>query len=156
LGIHAEQNVGNPDDDIWAWWEPASQAGMVYPVFTHELDLEPAIKYSISRSKFQKCVDNYNSDGISVVSFYEYGQTSRNTCEASFDLLQYTECFVTFCAHTNGSDALVNVNIQAGGGTQVFDTTSDKFLSYKIEQDKSIKFLVENNHIYYIFEQFPV
>ncbi|TFH04211.1 MAG: hypothetical protein E4H06_03265, partial [Methanosarcina sp.] len=55
-GIHAEQSVGNLDDDTWEWWESASRAGMSYPVFSHQLDVEPAIKYSISRSKFQNWV----------------------------------------------------------------------------------------------------
>jgi hypothetical protein len=155
-GIHAEKDVGNLDDDTWEWWEPVSGAGMVYPAFTHELDLEPAIKYSISSSKFRNWVDNYNSNNASIVSFYEYSQINRNTYEASFDILQHTESSVIFNARTNGSDALVNVNIRSGENTRVCDSTSDKFLRYKIEQDKSITFRVENNHTYYIFDQFPV
>lgn len=155
-GIHAEKDVGNLDDDTWAWWEPASRAGMVYPAFTHELDLEPAIKYSISSSKFRSWVDNYNSNNASIVSFYDYGQINRNTCEASFDILQYTENSTMFKAHTNSSYALVNVNIRSGEYTRVCDSTSDKLLNYTIEQDKSITFRVENDHTYYIFEQFPV
>jgi hypothetical protein len=52
-GVNAEKKVGNLDDDTWGWWETASTKGMVYPVFTHELDQDPAIKYSISNSKFR-------------------------------------------------------------------------------------------------------
>ncbi|MHC1756845.1 MAG: hypothetical protein AB9861_15695 [Methanosarcina sp.] len=155
-GIHAEKDVGNLDDDTWEWWEPVSGAGMVYPAFTHELDLEPAIKYSISSSKFRNWVDNYNSNNASIVSFYEYSQINRNTYGASFDILQHTKSSVIFNARTNGSNALVNVNIRSGENTRVCDSTSDKFLRYKIEQDKSITFRVENNHTYYIFDQFPV
>ncbi|HOW15552.1 hypothetical protein [Methanosarcina sp.] len=147
-GIHAENDVGNLDDDTWEWWKPVSRAGMVYPAFTHELDLDPAIKYSISRSKFLNWVDNYNSKGISIVSFYEHGQISRNTHEASFDVTEYTEHSIVFKTHTNGSDALINVNIMAETGTRVYDNTSDKILDYRIEQDKSITFRVENNHTY--------
>lgn len=150
-GIHAEKDIGNLDDDTWAWWEPVSRAGMVYPAFTHELDLEPAIKYSISSSKFRNWVDNYNSNNVSIVSFYEYSQINRNTYEAGFDILQYTERSVMFNVHTNGSDALVNVNINAGKNAQVYDNILDKFLSYKIEKDKSIIFRVENSHIYSVY-----
>lgn len=152
-GIHAENTVGNLDDDTWEWWETTSRAGMVHPVFTHELDLDPAIKYSISRSKFQNWVDNYDSNNISIVSFYEYGQISRNTYYASFENLQRTEHSVTFNARTNGAAALVNVNIDAGKNTQVFDSTSEKFLSYNLEEDNSITFWVENKHAYNISKQ---
>jgi hypothetical protein len=150
-GVHAEKDVGGLYDGTWGWWEPASKAGMSYPVFSHQLDVEPAIKYSISRSKFLKWVDNYNSNDAALVSFYEYSQINRNTYEANFDILQYTERAIMFNAHTNGSSALVNVNISAGKNTQVYNNTSDKFLSYKIEQDKSITFRVENNHTYSIY-----
>lgn len=150
-GIHAEKDIGNLDDDTWAWWELASRAGMAYPAFTHELDQDPAIKYSISRSKFLTWVDNYNSNDTSIVSFYEYGQINRNTCEASFDILQYNEHSITFNAHTNGFNALVNVNIRAGKDARLYDNTSDKFLSYEIERDKSIVFWVENNHTYSVY-----
>ena len=150
-GIHAEKFIGNLDDDTWEWWEPASRTGMVYPAFTHELDQDPAIKYSISRSKFMNWVDNYNSNGASIVSFYEYGQINRNACEASFDVLQHTERSVIFNTHTNGSYAVANVDIRAERGTKVYDNTSNKFLSYIIEQDKSITFRVENNHTYSVY-----
>lgn len=150
-GIHTEKDIGNLDDDTWDWWKIASRAGMIHPVFTHELDQDPAIKYSISRSKFRNWVDNYNSNDISIVSFYDYSQISRNTYDASFENLKYTEYSITFDAHTNGSIALVNVNIEAEKSTQIYDNTSDKFISYNIEKDNSITFWVENNHTYHIY-----
>ncbi|RPJ78878.1 MAG: hypothetical protein EHM20_02835 [Alphaproteobacteria bacterium] len=150
-GIHTEKDIGNLDDNTWEWWETASRAGMVHPVFTHELDQDPAIKYSISRSKFQNWIENYNSNNISTVSFYEYGQISRNTYDARFENLRHTEHFITFDARTNGAITLVNVNIDAGRSTQVYDNTSEKVLSYNIEQDNSITFWVENNHTYDIY-----
>lgn len=151
-GIHAEKDVGNLDDDTWAWWELASRAGMVYPAFTHELDIEPAIKYSISPSKFRSWVDNYCSNNVPIVSFYEYNQVNRNTYDAYFDDLEYyNESLITFDAHTNGSRALVNININAGKDTQVYDDTFDKVLDYTLEKDKSISFWVENNHTYSVY-----
>jgi hypothetical protein len=124
---------------------------MAYPSFTHELDLDPAIKYSISRSKFLNWVDTYNSNGASIVSFYEYGQISRNTHEARFDILQHTDNSVIFIAHTNGCDALANVNIMAEKGTGVYDNTSEKSLDYRVDQDKSVTFRVENKHTYSVY-----
>ncbi len=149
-GIHTEKYIGSLEDNTWEWWKTASVAGMAHPVFTHELDLDPAVKYSISRSKFRNWVDNYESNNMSIVSFHEYDQVSRNTYDASFENLQYTENSVLFDAHTNGGIAFVNVNVKAGRDTQVYDNTSGKFLDYDIEQDNSITFWVENNHSYII------
>lgn len=150
-GIHAERDVGNLDDDTWQWWEPASKAGMSYPVFTHELDVEPAIKYSISRSKFRNWVDNYYANNMSIVSFYEYNKASLNTYDASFENLQYDEKLLSFDARTNGVSALVNVNITAENSTQVYDATLGEFLDYEIEQDESVTFHAENNHSYKVY-----
>ncbi|WP_229392304.1 hypothetical protein [Methanosarcina sp. DH2] len=149
--IHAERDVGNLYDDTWEWWEPASKAGMSYPVFTHQLDIEPAIKYSISRSMFRDWVDNYYANNMTIVSFYEYNQISRNTYDASFENLQYSEELLAFDSHTNGAPALVNVNITVGNSTQVYDTTLDVFLDYETEQDKSITFRVEDGHNYKVY-----
>ncbi|MDQ1253385.1 MAG: hypothetical protein QG646_2552 [Euryarchaeota archaeon] len=150
-GINAEMSVGNLDDDTWEWWRQVSEAGMVYPVFTHELDQEPAIKYSISCSKFNKWVDNYCSNNISIVPFYEYSQVSRNTYDAYFDALKYNESLLIFDAHTNGARSLINVNVTARNHTQVYDCTLNESLNYTIEADKSITFWVENNHTYNVY-----
>lgn len=149
--IHAERDVGNLYDDTWEWWEPASKAGMAYPVFSHQLDLEPAIKYSISRSYFRDWVDNYYANNMTIVSLYEYNQISRNTYDASFENVQYDENMLSFDSDTNGFQALVNVNITAGNDTQVYDSTLEKYLDYEIEQDKSITFRVEDGHNYKVY-----
>jgi hypothetical protein len=150
-GINAEMSVGNLDDDTWEWWKQVSEAGMVYPVFTHELDQEPAIKYSISCSKFNKWVDNYCSNNISIVPFYEYSQVSRNTYDAYFNVLKYNENLLTFNAHTNGARSFINVNVTAGNHIQVYDCTLNESLNYTRETDKSITFWVENNHTYNVY-----
>ena len=150
-GVHAEKIVGNLYDNTWEWWEPASYAGMSHPVFTHELDKNPAIKYSISYPKFKTWVDNYYSNNVSIESFYEYSQINRNTYDASFENLQYTEDSIIFDARTNGAISLINVNITAGSDTHVYDRTSNESLNYIMEKDKSITFWVENNHTYNVY-----
>lgn len=150
-GVHAEQSVGNLDDDTWGWWETASSAGMAYPVFTHQTDKDPSIEYSISYPKFQTWADNYDSKNVSIVSFYEYYMVNSNTYDAFFDSLEYKDDYFTFKANTNGVDALINVNISAGNNTQVYDNTSGEFLGYRVEGDRSIAFQVENNHTYNIY-----
>jgi hypothetical protein len=149
-GVHAETDVGNLYDDTWSWWEPASHAGMTHPVFTHQLDKDPAIKYSISYSKLKTWVDNYYSNNVSIVSFYEYSQVSRNSHDAYFNNITTSGNIVTFDAHTNGVKSLINVNIPADSDTQVYDRTSNEALNYTLEKDKSLTFWVENNHTYNI------
>jgi hypothetical protein len=149
-GINAEKGVGSLEDSTWGWWESASKAGIITPVFTHELDREPAIKYSISPSKFRAWVDNYYSTDTPIVSFYEYNQVNRNTYDAYFDNLDYNESRIRFDAHTNGYRALVNVNMSAGEDIQAYDETLDKVLDYTLEKDNSINIWVENNHTYSI------
>ncbi|HIH74449.1 MAG TPA: hypothetical protein HA306_04200 [Methanosarcina sp.] len=150
-GIHAENYVGGLCDDTWEWWEPASKAGISYPVFSHQLDVDPAIKYSISRSKFRDWVDNYYSNNMTIIPFYEYNQMNCNTYDASFENLQHSEKLLAFDAHTNGADALVNVNITAEDSTQVYDVALEKYLDYEIEQDRSITFRVADNHSYEVY-----
>ena len=149
--IHAEKYVGGLCDDTWEWWEPASKAGISYPVFSHQLDVDPAIKYSISRSKFRDWVDNYYSNNMTIIPFYEYNQINCNTYDSSFGNLQYSEKLLAFDAHTNGADALVNVNITAEDSTQVYDVALEKYLDYEIEQDRSITFRVADNHSYEVY-----
>jgi len=150
-GVHAENLVGNLYDDTWEWWEPASQHGISYPVFTHQLDKNPAIKYSISSPKFKAWVDNYDSNNIPIVSFYEYNQINRNAYDAYFDNLEQDKHCVTFDAHTDGVKTLINVNISAGNTTQVYDSSLDWPLEFKLEQDNSITFWAENNHTYKVY-----
>jgi hypothetical protein len=150
-GVHTEKIVGNLYDNTWEWWEPASYAGMSHPVFTHELDKNPAIKYSISYPKFKIWVDNYYSNNVSIESFYEYSQINRNTYDAYFDNISSNGNIITFNAYTNGIRSLVNVNVTAGSDTQVYDRTSNESLNYILEKDKSITFWVENNHTYNVY-----
>jgi hypothetical protein len=147
-GVYAEKIVGNLYDNTWVWWEQASRAGMSHPVYTHQLDKDPAIKYSISYPKFKTWVDNYCLNNVSIVSFYEYGQINRNTYDAYFDNISSNGNLIKFNAHTNGIRSLINVNITAGNDIQVYDCTFSKFLKFALEQDKSITFWAENNHTY--------
>ena len=124
---------------------------MIYPVFTYEIDQDPAVKYSISNSKFRNWVDNYFSNNVSITSFYEYNQINSNTYDTYFDGLKRSADLIQFNAHTNGARSLINVNVSAGKNTQVYDSTSGEFLNYTPEKDSSITFWVESNHTYNIY-----
>lgn len=154
-GVESEEIIGNLDDDTWSWWELASHAGMTHPVFTHQTDKEPAVKYSISSSKLKNWVDNCYSNNISIVPFYEYSLINRNTHDAYFDNISSNGTLTKFDAHTNGFRSLINVNVSAGNNTRVYDNTIDKYLDFKVEADKSITFWVENNNTYNVYGFIP-
>ena len=80
--VHSEPNVGNLDDATYGWWENASMAACIYPYFTHETDLDPAIEYSISYGNYTAFVDNYTSAGITFVPFAEWYLSNTNTFDA--------------------------------------------------------------------------
>jgi len=150
-GVEAEEIIGNLDGDTMPWWELASHAGMTHPVFTHQTDKEPAIKYSIGLSKLKTWVDNCNSNNISIVPFYEYSLINRNSYDAYFDNVSSNGNLTKFEAHTNGFRSLVNMNISAGNNTRVYDNITEKYLDFKVEADKSITFWAENNHYYNVY-----
>lgn len=147
-GVETEEIIGNLDDDTWPWWELASHTGMTHPVFTHQTDKSPAIKYSISPSKFKSWVDNCGSNNVSIVPFYDYNLINRNTHDAYFDNISSDVNITKFEAHTNGYRSLINLNINAGNSACVYDNTTNRNLDFKVEADKSITFWVENNHTY--------
>jgi hypothetical protein len=43
------------------------------------------------------------------------------------------------------------MNISAGNNTRVYDNTTEKYLDFKVEADKSITFWAENNHYYNVY-----
>lgn len=79
-GIDTLSNIGNLMDTMWvSFWEPISLAGAVFPTFTHELDIEPPIPYSIGYSNFSSFINNYQNNSVSLVSWYDYWTLAQNT-----------------------------------------------------------------------------
>ena len=96
-------------NETWEhYWSPASAAGATYPCYTHELDEEPAILYSIDASKFTFWVDNMTAAATPVVGFEIYRTINGNTGEATFASVDITGQGY-FETNTNGGDALVRV-----------------------------------------------
>jgi hypothetical protein len=79
-GIHILSNIGNLEDMMWElWWDPVSSAGAVFPTFTHELDPEPAIRFSIGLTNFSAFLSNYAAAGVRLVPWYDYWTIAQNT-----------------------------------------------------------------------------
>jgi hypothetical protein len=71
--------IGNLDDRCWNFWSSTSAAGVVIPSFTHELDIAPAIPYSIGTGNFSSFLSNYASRSVQIVGFREYWEMAQNS-----------------------------------------------------------------------------
>ncbi len=72
-------NIANMSDNCWGFWSPVSAAGIVIPTFTHELDITPALSYSISPDNFTAFLSNYAASGVRFVGFREYWERAQNS-----------------------------------------------------------------------------
>lgn len=72
-------NIGNLSDSCWGFWSSVSAAGIVIPSFTHELDITPALSYSISPGNFAAFLSNYATSGVRFVGFREYWDKAQNS-----------------------------------------------------------------------------
>jgi hypothetical protein len=150
-GVHAEPDIGNLDDSTWEWWNPASKAGMIHPVFTHQTDREPAILYSISFSRFKTWIDNYLANGISIIPFYEWWMINANTNDIRITGISVTNTTLKFRVKTNGERGLINVDIPAERNCKIIDTTTKEEIGWTQNPDNSITLYVHSNHGYEIF-----
>jgi len=149
-GVHTEPDVGNLDDTTWGWWNPASKAGLIYPVFTHQTDREPAIKYSISFSKFKTWIDNYKANGISIIPFQEWWLINANTNDIVITNISIINNTLKFKVKTNGERGLINVNISAEHDLKIIDLATSGIIKWTKNLDNSITFYVQSSHEYEI------
>ena len=155
-GVHAEQNVGGLDDASWEWWNLASMAGIIYPVFIHQTDRDPARRYSISYSNFKKWIDNYHDNAISIIPFYEWWRINANTYDMVITNISIQNHTLRFRVKTNGERGLVNVNISAGSGLIIKDLQTNEIIPWTTDyNDNSVIFYVASDHEYAIFHQNP-
>ncbi len=76
-------SIGNLGDNCWTFWKAASAAGIVIPSFSHQLDVTPAIDWSISGTNFRTWVANYAGHGVRTAGFREYWQMAQNSYHTS-------------------------------------------------------------------------
>ena len=151
MGVQAEPGVGNLEDSSWEWWNLASRAGLIHPAFTHQTDPEPAIRYSISYSKFTQWVDNYQANGISIIPFHEWWQINANTNDTRItNISEGDNHRLRFKVTTNGGRALVNVHIPGNPDLKILDHTTRKRINWSYGLDNSVTFYVEPDHEYEI------
>jgi hypothetical protein len=149
-GVFSEPDVGNLEDATWEWWNSASKSGMTYPAFTHQTDSEPAIRYSISYSKFKTWVDNYKANGISIVPFHEWWLINTNASTMLITNISVEDQVLKFKIQTNGERGLVNINIPAEKELTIIDLHSREIINWTAHMDNSITFSIRSNHEYEI------
>ena len=152
-GVRSERKVGGLENANWEWWNSASKAGMIYPVFTHQTDMDPAIRYSISYSKFKTWIDNYHANGVSIVPFHEWWRINANTNDMLITDISIKNHTLRFRVKTNGERGLVNVNISAERDLVITDHQTHEMINWSDNGDNSITFYVQSNHEYEIFNQ---
>jgi hypothetical protein len=152
-GVRSERKVGGLEDANWEWWNAASNAGIIYPVFTHQTDKDPAQRYSISFSKFKTWIDNYHANGISIIPFHEWWCMNANTHDMVITDISVKNHTLRFRVKTNGEKGLVNVNVSAERDLVIRDYQTQERVNWSVYGDNSITFYVQSNHEYEIFHQ---
>jgi len=107
-------NVGNVCNYTIAWWNTSGANEVIHPVFTHRLDITPAIAYSLDAEKFFSFSDLYKSKGIDFVGYNEY--YSRGIVQTStVNVIESTSSKTTFTVVTPGEfPCKTNVNLPDG------------------------------------------
>jgi hypothetical protein len=154
-GVRSERKVGGLEDANWEWWNSASQAGVIYPVYTHQTDRDPAPRYSISYPKFKIWIDNYHANGISIIPFHEWWQMNANTNDMRITDISIENQSLRFRVKTNGGRGRVNVMVAADQNPVVMDQTARERINWSDNGDNSITFYVQSNHGYEIFRENP-
>lgn len=88
-GVGIFSNIGNLMDEDWNFWSSASKAGAVIPSFTHRLDSDPAIMFSIGPRNLSSFIYNYKNKNIQIVGYREYWETVQNSYHTSISNFQF-------------------------------------------------------------------
>ncbi len=151
-GVSFISSVGNIHNGTWDWWKNGSNASVNYPAFTHEIDVEPAIGYSLDYSKFLIFSDKYNQSNMKVRGFYEYYMKNINQKDATVSIIERDDDHMTFTVDTNGYPCTVNAK---NGLESVVTYQNGSELPYTTETDGSLTFTVYDNENYTIISEMP-
>ena len=106
-GVSLVSNVGNLDNDTWKWWNATASNGVVYPTYTHQIDVTSplTIKYSIDAEKFIAFSDKYHSHGVNLVGFTEYYKNGISQNTSSVTINEEDAKHMNFTIATTGTDS---------------------------------------------------
>jgi hypothetical protein len=148
-GVNYFPNVGNLDNSTWNWWNLSSDYSAIYPSFSHRLDEEPAINYSIDSSKFKRFIKNYSNKNIQIIGFNNFYKRSINQKETNITILEKRGNYIKFFVKTNGYPCDVNVFLEnRSESISLIDLNLNKKICYSLNDDRSVTFEASNNHTY--------
>jgi hypothetical protein len=123
-------NIGNIDDATWGFWSSISAAGVAIPSFTHELDITPAIPYSISAGSFSSFLSNYASNGVQMVGYREYWEIAQNSYHTLIsNVLSEPGVSLSFTVANMGGKSRLLVSAP---WANVFRDSSGRSVSYEV------------------------
>lgn len=150
-GVYYFPNVGNLDNSTWNWWKESINNSAIYPSFSHRLDEEHAIAYSIDHAKFKTFIDGYTNSDIKITGFERYYKTNANQKEAKISILKKNKKHLVFSIKTNGYPCNVNVfPEEISSPINVTDLTAGKASSFHLNDDLSVAFEALDDHTYNI------
>ncbi len=117
-GIDFLSNVGNIHSGTMTWWEEIYSRGILYPTFTHQIDIDPAIAYSMTPTEFNAYIDGYYANNVTVVGYEEYFKRNTNQKDAVVTVLQNDEGVIKYNLVTTGYPTNVHVVSALNGWVQ--------------------------------------
>lgn len=133
-GVHIRANIGNLMNIMWEdWWEPVSAAGVIFPTFTHELDPDPSIDFSITLTNFTAFLENYETAGVKIGPWYDYWTIAQNTYYSEIsDLSMINDSMLSLTLDNVGGKSRLLINadfveivLDEDGNEVEFEVTPD-------------------------------
>lgn len=101
-GIGYLASVGNIHSTTMTWWDEIYSRGIIYPAFSHQTDIDPAIAYSLTPAEFRSYIDGYNSKNINIVGYEEYYKRNLNQKDAVITIEQDSNSVFSYELATTG------------------------------------------------------
>lgn len=137
--------VGNIDNRLWdEWWKPTIDNAGIYPSFSHMIDYESDIDFSLTKSHFRYYVNNYTQNNVTIVGFEEYIKRNRNQNDSTISFINDTD----FMVGTTGFPATLNIFTgHSDNNISVYDVTDGVYVNSSKTSD-AIEFDGVNAHRY--------
>jgi hypothetical protein len=145
-------NIANLQNSTYPFWADASAAGITTRTFTHEIDVDPAIAYSIDPAKFNDWVDNYTTNNMTISPFINWYKTGENTNSATFTESIDHSAILKFTAHTNGYPAFVEIDHPYNATHYITNSTVNATVPFEESPDGNMQFYVSDGITYIVFE----
>lgn len=113
-GVECYSNIGTLDDDYFInFWNTTIFNSGIYPTFTHQVDIDPAIQFSIIPVNFLYFSNTYKQNNINIVGFREYYHNAIIQNESIVNIIESDSDHLTF--NMSGIEYPANVLVDISG-----------------------------------------